>query len=176
MGATEVVAVTGAITTPVVAIAGYVFGERRSDSERAAARELAEGQHAHEDQVRRSERLYEARRDIYLDVLKQFRVEQQIVDRTANPKSSREPPQMPDDGEWRDLRARVDAFASQDVRLALNAFDRCVADFHDTVKDVNDPDNPVARLREDDLPPNRESVTRAYGEVQRLISFELERK
>jgi hypothetical protein len=174
MGATEVVAVTGAITTPVVAIAGYVFGERRSNIEHANASELAEQQHAHEDQVRQSERRYEARRDIYLDVLKQFRVEQQIVDRTNNPESSREPPQMPDEGEHTELRARVDAFASPKVREAVSTFDKSVADFHDNVKTANGDDSTMAYLAETTMPEKRERVAWAYGEVRRLISSGLE--
>jgi hypothetical protein len=60
VSATATVAILGVIGTPVVAIAGYVFNERRSRDDRAAARELAEGAHTHETKLRRSERAYDA--------------------------------------------------------------------------------------------------------------------
>jgi hypothetical protein len=109
-------------------------------------------------------------------VLRQFLVEQQIVDRTKNPESSREPPPMPDEGEWRELRARVDAFASPNVRKAVKRFDAFVRDFHDNVKTIDGEDDPTeARLAAVTLPTNRARVARSYEEVQMLISGELER-
>lgn len=174
MSETVVVAILGTVGTIVVALAGYVFSERRSSIERAAARELAEGQRQHEERERRKERVFASLRDTYLDVLRQCLVEQQIVDRTRNPKSSREPPQMPDEGKWRDLRARVDAFASPDVRQAVKAFDDFVSDFHDTAKTAAS-DDTLASLSERVLPEKRERVAWAYDQVQRLINGELER-
>jgi hypothetical protein len=82
MSETVLVAIVGTFGTIVVALAGYVFSERRSNIERAAARELAEGHRQHEERERRKERVFATLRDTYLDVLRQFLVEQQIVDRT----------------------------------------------------------------------------------------------
>lgn len=88
-------------STPAVAIAGYVFNQRRADADRAATRQLAEdsdvherqlaeGQREHEARMRRNERLHNARRETYLDVLRQFLVEVQIVERTENPRAARD--------------------------------------------------------------------------------------
>ena len=175
MSDTVVVAIVGTVGTILVALAGYVFSERRSNIERKAARELAEEQREHEERERRKERVFATLRDTYLDVLRQFLVEQQIVDRTKNPKSSRDPPPMPDEGEWRELRARVDAFASSQVRDAVNAFDSYVKDFHDGVKTIDGDDPTMAYLAESSLPSKRERVAWSYGRVQSLISGELER-
>jgi hypothetical protein len=48
MSATATVAIIGAISTPLVALAGFVYNERRAHADRAANRELAEAQHREE--------------------------------------------------------------------------------------------------------------------------------
>jgi hypothetical protein len=186
MGSTEIVAIAGAISTLVVAIAGYIFNERRSRIDRAAARDLAEDAHAHERQLaggqreheerlRRNERLYDARRETYLEVLRQFLVEVQIVERTANPDSSREPPEMPPENEWRDLRARVGAFASPKVAKAVKEFDSKVKEFHDGVNLDELAANPDAQnVYGIVLGGHRKTATEAYERVQKLIQDELE--
>jgi hypothetical protein len=175
MSDTVAVAIVGTAGTILVALAGYIFSERRSNIERKAAHELAEEQREHEERERRKERVFATLRDTYLDVLRQFLVERQIVDRTKNPESSREPPPMPDEGDWLELRARVDAFASPHVRNAVNAFDNLVREFHDDVKTIDGDDPTMAQLAEISLPTKRERVAWSYGQVQTLISGELER-
>jgi hypothetical protein len=76
--------------------------------------------------------------------------------------------------EWRELRARVDAFASPNVREAVNVFDHCVRDFHDNVES-DDAEDGLTSLYEAALRPKRERVAWAYGQVQSGISNELER-
>jgi hypothetical protein len=125
VNATDTVAVIGVIGTAVVGIAGYVFNERRSRDDRATQRELAEGQRAHETQLRRSERAYEARRDTYVDLLRNCVVNLQHVQATEplmTFKGDPGPPELPPEEEWRDLQARVSAFGSRDVAEAADAF------------------------------------------------------
>jgi hypothetical protein len=81
MTATAVVAIVGAISTPVVAIAGYMFNERRAREDRAATRALADDTHGHERELaaaarsherllRVGERVYEDRKATYRLVLR----------------------------------------------------------------------------------------------------------
>jgi hypothetical protein len=188
MGATEIVAIVGAISTPVVAIAGYVFNERRSRDDRAATRkltedshaherQLAEGQREHEERLRRNERLYNARREAYLDVLRQTLVEVQIVERTENPISLREPPEMPRENEWRDLRARVGAFGSREVGDAVKTFDSKVREFHNAVnayRGMSERPAPDAAVEEfGEITKARGEATAAYEAVRTLVRDEL---
>jgi hypothetical protein len=93
MSETVLVAIVGTFGTIVVALAGYVFSERRSNIERAAARELAEGHRQHEERERRKERVSATLRDTYLDVLRQFLVEH---DRRQNGEPREFPRAAPD--------------------------------------------------------------------------------
>jgi hypothetical protein len=199
MNATEIVAIVGAISTPAIAIAGYIFNERRSRDDRAATRELAEDSHAHERQLaegerdhaerlRRNERLYDARRDTYLDLLRQFLLEVQIVQRTEDLVGLREPPDPPTEEEWRDLRARVGAFGSAEVVHAVEEFDSQVRTFHNAVnvyrgmlwQNVGDeqpipkgigPHTPMDEYRE--MERQRTLAVKGYEEVATLIREEL---
>ena len=177
MGGTEVVAIVGAISTLAAAIAGYGFSEWRARGDRAAARELA-----------RRERLYNTKLEPYLDLLRQLLVEVQIVQRTEDLLGGqREPPKMPPDHEWRDLRARIGVVASPEVGEAVDMFDAKVREFHNRVN--------VFRGKSDELaggqpiPPGigphtpmdeyrameaaREEAVAAYEPVQTLVRDEL---
>jgi hypothetical protein len=195
VSATEIVAIVGAISTPAVAIAGYVFNQRRADADRAATRQLAEDSHVHERQLaegqrehearlRRNERLHNARRETYLDVLRQFLVEVQIVERTENPTSLRERPEMPPENEWRDLRARVGAFALPEVGEAVQAFDSKVREFHNAVNVFRDVVNALGRVSDEIAPKQapeeframenaRAEAVAAYEGVQTLVRDDL---
>ena len=59
-----------AISTPVVAIAGFVFSYLSASRDRRAARDLAGDSYAHEIDVRRRERAYDDRKETYGNVLK----------------------------------------------------------------------------------------------------------
>jgi uncharacterized membrane protein len=152
MGATEIVAIVGAASTTVVGIAGYLFHDKRSRDERA-----------HEERLRRNERLWSARRETYLGVLRQFLVEVQIVDRTGT-SSERKAPAMPPEDEWRDLRAQVDAYATQEVSDAVEEFDARVREFHE-----------VPAGNAEGRKAAREEVRAAYGRVRTLVRDELEK-
>lgn len=188
MSATAAVAIIGAVATPAVAIAGFVFNHRRAQADRAATRELAhdththelqlaEGQREHEQELRRKERLFDARRETYVDVLRQFLVEVQIVDRRENPASSREPPEMPPEHEWTDLRARVGALGSKDVVSAVDSLDSKVREFHEAVDRLVSETRPKSReTRGPYLDGLRRGVREGYEKVQTLIGEELEAK
>lgn len=197
MTATEVVAIVGAISTPVVAIAGYMFNERRAREDRTANRKLAEDSHVHErhlaegareheESLRRNERLYNARRDTYLDLLRQLALEVRIVQRTDNPGSLLEPPEPPPEDEWADLRARVGAYGSPEVGAAVGAFDAAVRKFHEAagkfvyVQEQVAPDappkgigphTPMDEFRA--MEEARGAVEAAYEPVQTLVREEL---
>jgi hypothetical protein len=132
MDTTGVVAILGVVGTPVVAIAGYIFNERRGRDDRAAARELSEGTRTHELQLRRNERAYDARRDTYVDLVRHCIVNVQVVQATEpiiTFKGDQGPPELPPGDEWRDLQARVSAFGSHEVGEAADAFYDAVRKF-----------------------------------------------
>jgi hypothetical protein len=136
MGATEIVAIVGAVSTPAVAFAGYWFNERRSRDDRAATqqitedshrheRQLAEGQREHEAQLRRSERAYNDRRDTYVELLNHAMILVERVDLTEpiiTYENMPKPPENPSPDKWRDLQARVTAYGSQEVGEAADEF------------------------------------------------------
>ena len=69
MTATGVVAIVGAVSTPVVALAAFVYNHVRGKEDRADARALATDAQQHDLEVRRRERAYEARKEAYTNVL-----------------------------------------------------------------------------------------------------------
>jgi hypothetical protein len=191
MNATAVVAVVGAISTPVVAIAGYVFNERRSHVDRQAARQLAEDSHDHERQLaegqreheaglRRSERLYAARRETYLDLLRTclLLVERiELTEPIITTASTPEPPEPPNDDEWRELRARVGAFGSTQVSEAADALYQKAGAFYSAVigyrlnREHPSGDLPAAAERMTGL---RSEVQLTLEDLQALVRDELE--
>jgi hypothetical protein len=173
--ATVVTAIVGALTTLGGGIAGLVFSERRSNAEHAASRQLAEHEREHLERERRGERLYSARRETYVDLLRQLLVERQIVERTENPESTRAPPAMPPEIEYNDLRARVWAFGSREVNAAVDAFDSNVRKFHETVE-LYAEDAKAGQAqggKEGVLRSHRGRVTEGYEELRELIRKEL---
>jgi hypothetical protein len=126
-----------------------------------------------EDEERR--RRNDIRRETYVDVLRQFLVEVQIVDRRENPESSREAPEMPPELEWRDLRARVGALGSKPVNEAVEAFDAKVREFHEAVElrasEMGRQPPPTRDVR---LKGLRGEVREAYERVHNLIREELD--
>jgi hypothetical protein len=140
----------------------------------------------HERAMARSTRLYDARRETYLDLLRQFLVEVQIVQRTAEITRLRVPPPMPPEDEWRDLRARVGAFGSPEVGDAVEMFDSKVRAFHDAADDFGaesqqlEGDRPVFGIGPHTpmteytaMQEAREEAVTAYEVVQTLVRDEL---
>jgi len=124
MSATAVVAIVGAISTPVVAIAGYFFNHVTSRSDREAARQLAKDAHDHELEVRRRERAYEDRKSAYRAALTWALVAVQRVELTEPVLSYEgmpEAPEAPGDDEWRDLHVEIHAFGSEQVDQAFQS-------------------------------------------------------
>jgi hypothetical protein len=188
MTTTEIVAVIGTISTPVVAIAGYIFNERRARADRQATRELAEDSHGHERQLaegqrtheallRRHERLYEVRRQTYLDLLRQFLVEVQIIERTEW-LGDREPPPPPPEHEYREIRAQVGVFGSRDVSEAVEALDSAIRGFHNAVdvyRGARDQKEGPARKEYEEVNAARTEASTAYVRVRTLVRDELAR-
>jgi hypothetical protein len=56
MSTTAVVAIVGVVSTPVVALAGYWFNDRRARADRTATRELTTESHTHERELRSREK------------------------------------------------------------------------------------------------------------------------
>jgi len=141
--ATAFVAVAGAISTPLVAIAGYVFNERRGRDDRAATRALADGAHHHERELaeatrqherdlRVGERLYEDRKATYRLLLRWALNAFQKVGRTEPDITFAGMPPPPEDwpdAEYDAMWVEVSAFGSAEVLDALNTFHRKLRGF-----------------------------------------------
>jgi hypothetical protein len=153
----------------VVALAGYLFNERRGNADRASTREITAESHAHERQLAQGERKYNDRREVYVDVLRRFLVEVQIIERTENEGELRESPAMPPEDEWLDLRARVGAVGSGQVAEAFERFDSKVRDFHDHVLIFQH-----QMTNEDAVREARREAKEAYTRVEVLIRNELD--
>jgi hypothetical protein len=127
VNATSFVAVAGAISTPVVALAGYWFNERRGRDDRAAGRELAKDTHEHERELARAAHDDERKlardarvsadvRMVYEELLRFVFLLEDAINRTKPiiaPAPS--PPPMPPEDEVREVMARVSTVASEEV-------------------------------------------------------------
>jgi len=82
--------------------------------------QIAKSGRDHERAVDLSRRNYEARREVYVEMLALTRVKVQAL---AAAKGHAEKPTWPDSDERRTLFARITAFGSTDVAEALNDFD-----------------------------------------------------
>jgi len=123
--ATATVAIVGAISTPVVAIAGYVFHEVSARRDRSAALDLARENNTHELQVRRRERIYDDLKSTYraalewaLLIVQGVQLTDPIITMTNTPA----PPEEPPDEVWNAMRINVSVFGSPEVEKALDDF------------------------------------------------------
>jgi hypothetical protein len=118
MSATEVVAIVGAISTPLVAIAGYGFAEWRSRGDRDAARQLAEEAHGHERELARGARLYERRSPVYESLMRVVQPTMEHVE-ARNPiiSFSTEPPLPPEPSldDQREVQIQLRTHGSKEV-------------------------------------------------------------
>jgi hypothetical protein len=136
MNTTELVAVIGAISTPAVAIAGYVFNERRVREDRKSTRdlsveshrherELAEAARAHERQLRVGERLYDDKKETYRVVLTwALRAIQQVEEMASSIRDGDVPAEAEaaPDVVFNHMMVQVNAFGSPEVAEALESF------------------------------------------------------
>jgi hypothetical protein len=190
MDATAVVAVTGAIATPLVAIAGYRFNARRAEQDRVSTRELAkeahaherelaEGQRTHEAQMRRSERYYEDRRETYLDLLRYCSVVEERIALTEplmTYEGMPELPEPPSDEERRDLRARVTALGSDLVNELLEDLWGKVHRFNSAVtayRLARDQEGLELEKATNRMLKRREEVTKALADLGKYVREEL---
>jgi hypothetical protein len=78
---TSALAIIGAISTPVVAIAAEVYNHVRAERDRAVVRDLARDAQTHDREtrrndeehaqtIRRGDRAYEARKDVYRRIMR----------------------------------------------------------------------------------------------------------
>jgi hypothetical protein len=125
MTGTEIVAITGAITTPTIAVAGYLFNHWGSKNDRAAARNLAQDAHAHERSLRQSERAYEARSMAYRMVLEWALRTIQQIELTAPIVSTNLTPSPPDslsEEHYNEMRVELAAHGSAEVEEAFEEY------------------------------------------------------
>jgi hypothetical protein len=125
MDATTFVAVVGAIGTPVVALAGYLFNDRRASRDREATMELTRASHEHEMDVRRRERAYEARKEAYRIVLQWAIVNMQqvqLTDPILTYAGMPDPPENVPQELFDTMNVEVAAFGSQEVKQAIDEF------------------------------------------------------
>jgi len=121
-----------AISTPVVAIAGYVFVYRSASRDRVAARELARDSRDHEIDARRRERAYEARKEAYRIVLQwALRTMQQV--QLTNPiltfAGTPAPPENVAPEVFDSMNVELAAFGSPEVRQEVEEFRDAVDSF-----------------------------------------------
>ena len=135
MTATAVVAIVGAVATPVVAIAGYFFNELSSRRDRSSALDLSRETHRHELELRRRERSYDDVKTTYRAVLEWgLSVAESVmltnpmvtVEGMAEPP---EPPTEPPEEQWNKVRIDVSVFGSEDVEKAFDGFREAARDF-----------------------------------------------
>jgi hypothetical protein len=134
--ATAVVAIVGAVSTPGVALLGYVYGERRSRSDREAARLLARDEQKHEREMlvvtnrhssslRTTDRIYEDRKSAYLTALGFAMDVADANTRIATGMADDAAP-LPFNGAdrkvWERIRIDIAAFGSLRVDHAMTAF------------------------------------------------------
>jgi hypothetical protein len=134
--ATAVVAIVGAVATPVVAIAGYLFNEASSRRNRSAALDLSRETHSHELELRRRERSYDDVKTTYravlewgLQVVKSVMLTDPIRTVEGMPEPP-EPPTEPSEEQWDKVRIDVSVFGSEPVEKALDAFREAARDFY----------------------------------------------
>jgi hypothetical protein len=155
MSATAAVAVIGAISTPVVAFAGYLFNNSRARGDREAARtlasdtqeatrtlaadahlherELAQQAQAHERELRQSERAYDDRKIAYRTVLEWALIAVQQVQLTEpilRWEGMPAPPPPVSEDQWRKVQIESRLFGSTEVSAALTDFYAHVNDFN----------------------------------------------
>lgn len=143
MSATAAVAVIGAISTPLVAVAGYVFNQKRAARDRETTRNLAQDAHsherqlaaqarAHERQMRQGERAYEDRKAAYRVVIEwALRTTQQVqlTEPILTTSGMPEPPDNLTEDQWRAMMIDVNLVGSSEVGEAMSAFREAAVDF-----------------------------------------------
>jgi hypothetical protein len=112
------VAILAVILGPAVGALGLLFGWLQVRGERSHALSLAQAQHQHERQLKRGDRLFEKRGDLYVQLLTFLDRQLLRVERT-NPLMTIGPPQDPpgpeDEEEASRLQAEVGAYGSAEV-------------------------------------------------------------
>jgi hypothetical protein len=167
--ATDIIALVGVSSTLLVAIAGYIFNERRSRQDRS-----------HEAQLQRSARLYESRRDAYFTLLRVFLVLVERVQRTEpimTWEGMPQPPEAPPDEELRHLQARVGTFGSPKVSEAAEEFLSEQRSFYEAASNYRAErerrtENFDAVVQQ--LTTARKEALAAYNNLQASVSGELE--
>jgi hypothetical protein len=129
--ATASIAVIGAIATPTVAIAGYIFNHMNSKDERVAARELASDAHAHDLEVRRRERAYEDRRAAYRLAIEWALVVCERVRRVDALRGTQDEEPKPDisDEDAKQLQVELFAFGTDEVQAEFAVMHEAAQNF-----------------------------------------------
>jgi hypothetical protein len=180
MSATEVVAIVGAISTPLVAVAGYGFAEWRSRGDRHAAHRLAEEAHGHERELARGARLYERRAPVYESMIKVVQPTMEHVEARNPVISFSNQPQLPPEpsvDDQRELQIQLRTHGSKEIGDAFQDLVQRVRSFmlnastYETIRDQGGRDDLAASgTRMHDA---REKAREAADKLARLVSDEL---
>jgi hypothetical protein len=112
------VAILAVILGPVVGALGLFFAWLQGQGERSHRLSLAEAQHQHERQIKRGDRLFDKRGDLYVRLLGFLDRQLMRVERT-NPLMTIGPPQDPpgpeDETEAAELQAEIGVYGSDEV-------------------------------------------------------------
>lgn len=166
-----------AITGSVVGVAGVALAGYTQWSNTRLQRQLAAERSTHERQLAHEARVYESRRDIYVETLVQLhRLEMvmQFTEPIIGPMP--DPPELPDDTETGLLRlAQLRAFGSPDVYASVLAFNKKWTTFRAAVGTLRalrgqHADDADAWMR---VQGEREEASRCLDHVADLINAEL---
>ena len=175
----EWTALAGVLSGAIVGVGGLAFSYFNGGRERAHAERLAEGQHEHDVQMRRSERFYTDRRETYLDLLRTLLILRDRVDLTepfVTWGEMPEPPEPPSEDERRDLSARLIALGSEAVNQATRATYDKVREFYvaaNGYRAARGSAGPGSETAASRLQEARQAANDAFDELDALVRNEL---
>jgi hypothetical protein len=191
MSATAAVAVIGAVATPVVAIAGYLFAGKQARGDRQAALSLARATHEHDGEIaaaqrqheaalRMADRVYEDRKAAYLTALSFTLAARSRMDAQAawvsGGREGNAPPapfSAERGGEWDRIRVEVTAFGSRAVDEAMAALVREANDFIGATNRARTAGDPLPDDLRDELEKARKATSTAYNTLRICINADL---
>jgi len=175
--ATSVALVVGAIGGPVVATVAIIEGGRRSRREREVTLELAKDQHSHERTLRRGDRYFEKRGEVYESLLALLWDTMRAIEFTEPLMTSagQPTPEAPREEDWRWMVVRLGAYGSPEVEAALEHFLSKVRGFNTYVETLHSIQRQRGELGETraEIGKYREEARAARAEVQSLVRADL---
>jgi hypothetical protein len=181
VNATAAIAIIGAITTPSVAVAGYVFAYRSRSRDREIEATLAHDAHDHERKLAWASRAYDDKKSAYLTAMGYALVTIQRVALTEpllTFAGQPEPPDPVDPDTWTRMHVEVGTFGSEEVDEALTVLLEATRDFNfavgtfRTIKDQEATGTALFDSRQA-MDKARASVTDAFNALRTAVNTDL---